>query len=88
MSRRDRRDGRVAAAVAVLLAAVALAAATLRARRREPDPVVPRQGRRRRAPEAEPDSEDLTDRPVPRSVAALSTPPHFEQDPDQPEPEA
>ncbi|HET9829167.1 MAG TPA: hypothetical protein VFQ11_11735 [Nocardioidaceae bacterium] len=63
------------------LVALAVSAALLLLRKRRPA-TVPPQGRRRRVPGRRTgDSvlEDLTGRPVPRSVTAVSPPPHVEQ---------
>ena len=77
---------RLAVVTAVVAAVAALAAAALLVRRHGPRL---RGSVRRQGPGAtQPEPEDLTERPVPRSVAALSTPPHFEQDPNAPEPDA
>jgi hypothetical protein len=62
------------------LAALAVSAALLLLRKRSPA-TVPPQGRRRVPGRRTGDSvvEDLTGRPVPRSVTAMSPPPHVEQ---------
>ena len=75
------------AVLAVGAVAVAAAAARL-AHRSRPVLTLPQQVRRRSPGPTHPDTDDLTDRPVPRSVAALSTPPHFEQELDEHEPDS
>jgi hypothetical protein len=72
------RTGALAALVALAVSAVALLLL-----RRRPATVLPQQVRRRlpgRGP-VDPGHEDLTGRPSPRSVTALSPPPHVEQEP-------
>jgi hypothetical protein len=62
------------------LAALAVSAALLLLRKRRPATVPPQ--RRRRVPGRRTGDEvveDLTGRPVPRSVTAMSPPPHVEQ---------
>jgi hypothetical protein len=77
----SRRTAVVAAVAAVLAAALGTA---LVVRRRRTGALLPQQVRRR-VPESEPRDhleEDVTGRPTPRSVTALSTPPHVEQSPE------
>jgi hypothetical protein len=76
------RRAAVVAAVAALLVA-ALGAALVVSRRRTGALLPPQV--RRRIPASEPQNhleEDVTGRPTPRSVTALSTPPHVEQTPE------
>jgi hypothetical protein len=69
-----------ALATLATLAALAVSAALLLLRKRRPA-TVPPQGRRRVPGRRTGDEvvEDLTGRPVPRSVTAMSPPPHVEQ---------